>query len=234
MKKATRIIWCILACIAWLLLCIVIGVHVVPNKVNYSLTLVDEVKDKYNNILQQIYYNDNTDEYLLKEYSYSLQKNKWLCTDQRNTVIPFNMQEEQHTSEAFNALKIFYDKDFTKGPIVIMDNEDIKISIVKNLATDSWYHFGYELKIVNKSNKVLSVLIDDTSIMDIQCKPLFNIEHIDAGQTTYFTMAWQKEELERCCIPYIDNVQFMIRVFDNENWKMSALYGNKILMKIGE
>lgn len=234
MKKATRIIWCVLACIAWLLLCIVIGVHIGPDKVNYSLTLVDEVKDKYDNILQQIYYNDNTDEYLIKEYSYSLQKNKWLCTNQHTTVVPFGDTTSKYESSIDNSLKIFYDKDFTNGPIVIMDNEDIKISIVKTLATDSWYYFGYELKIVNKSNKVLSVVIDEAAIMDRQCKPLFNVEHVDIGHTVYFDVAWQKEELERCHIPHLDNIEFMIKVFDNDNWKEPAMYGNKILMKIGD
>lgn len=234
MRKMLRVFVCVILCVVWIIGFVSICTNIKQDKTTYSLTLVDEVKDRYGNIIQQTYYNSVSDEYLVKEFSHTLQNNKWVCTDQRVTVLPFKKQEKQNNAEVNNALKIFYDEDFTKGPIVIMDNEDIKVSIVKNLASDSWYYFGYELKIVNKSNKVLSVLIDNTTIMDIQCKPLFNIEHVDAGHTAYFTMAWQKEELERCYIPYIDNVQFMIRVFDNENWKMPALYGNKILMKIGE
>lgn len=232
MKKVLRVFGCIILCVVWIIGLVGICVNIKPDKTTYSLTLVDEVKDRYDNIIQQTYYNSVSDDYLVKEFSHTLQNNKWVCVDQRITVIPFSAQEEPTNPYA---LKIFYDKDFTNEPIVIMDNEDIKISIVKNLATDSWYYFGYELKIVNKSNKVLSVLIDDASIMDIQCKPLFNIEHIDAGQTAYFTMAWQKEELERCHIPCIDNIQFMVRVFTNEsyNYNKPAMYGNKVLMKFG-
>ena len=232
MKKVLRVFGCTILCVVWIIGFVGICINIKPDKTTYSLTLVDEVKDRYDNIIQQTYYNSVSDEYLVKEFSHTLQNNKWVCTDQRVTVIPFNRQEEQSSSNINNTLKVFYDEEFTKGPIIIMDNEDIKISIVKTLATDSWYYFGYELKIVNKSNKVLSIVVDDTAIMSRQCKPLFNIEHVDAGHTTYFDIAWQKEELERCYIPYLDNIEFMIKVFDNDNWKEPALYGNKILMKM--
>lgn len=234
MKKVLCVFGCIVLCVVWIIGFVGICINIKPDKTTHSLTLIDEVKDRYDNIIQQTYYNNVSDEYLVKEFSHALQNNKWVCIDQHITVIPFGEQEKYTNPNINNGLKIFYDKDFSKGPIIIMDNEDIKISIVKTLATDSWYYFGYELKIVNKSNKVLSVVIDEAAIMDRQCKPLFNVEHVDIGHTVYFDVAWQKEELERCHIPYLDNIEFMIKVFDNDNWKEPALYGNKILMKIGD
>lgn len=235
MKKVMRILWLIIGCLFLMLVCLAVGFAAGKEKLNKStLQIVDEVEDKYGNILQQIYYNERTDEYLLKEYTYIYEKGDFICINQKTKIVANSMETKNNCTELNDTFEIYHNKDLTYGPIILMDNEDVKISIVKHLAADRWWEFGYELKIVNKSNKVLSVLIDDTSIMDIQCKPLFSVEHVDAGHTAYFTIAWQEEELERCHIPYIDNVQFMIRVFDNENWKMPALYGNKILMKIGE
>jgi hypothetical protein len=67
--------------------------------------------------------------------------------------------------------------------------------------------------------------------MDILCKPLFTIEHIDAGKTAYFTLAWDTDTIERTHIPYIDNIEFMIRVYNNENWSAPALDGSRIMIK---
>lgn len=128
-------------------------------------------------------------------------------------------------------LDIYYNNDLINEPIVIMNNEYTKISITKYLAKDYWWEFGYELEIINKTNKVLTVTIDDVSIIDTQCKPLFHIDHIDAYNTAYFIMAWDNDTIERCHIPYIDNIKFMIRVFNNENWTGPALAGEKVLIK---
>ena len=74
-------------------------------------------------------------------------------------------------------------------------------------------------------------MIDSASIMNINCDPLFKVDHIEAGHIAYFNIAWDKETLERGYIPYIDNIEFIIRVYDNEDWTTPALYGTKILIK---
>ena len=75
--------------------------------------------------------------------------------------------------------------------------------------TDMWYEFGYELKIENNTNNIITIAIDDVAIMDTACPPLFNIDHIDAGKTAYFTIGWDKETLERSHVPYINNIEFI-------------------------
>ena len=116
-----------------------------------------------------------------------------------------------------------------------MDNADIKISIVKYLASDFWWDVGYELKIENKSNKILTCTIDDTYIMNTYCQPLFSIEHIEAKHTEYFTIGWDRDSLDKSHIPYVDNVEFMVRVFNNEYWNNrwtdKALWGTHVLIK---
>jgi hypothetical protein len=67
--------------------------------------------------------------------------------------------------------------------------------------------------------------------MNIGCPPLFSIDHIEAGHTAYFTLGWDNETLERLYVPYIDNVEFMLKVYDNDNWRAPAFAGERILIK---
>jgi hypothetical protein len=188
-----------------------------------------ETKDLNDNILQQMFYNEETGEYLLREYTYVHTGSFWECTNQRTAVV-FN-KGSSDTVLPSPTLKIYYSSDLADGPITLLDNEWVKVSIVKYLAKDSWWEFGYELKIVNKTNRVITITIDNESIMDINCKPVFSVDHIDAGDTAYFTLAWDKDTLERCYIPYVDNVEFMVRIFNNDNWKVPALAGERVLIK---
>lgn len=189
---------------------------------------IDIVYDDAGRVLQRTVYNENTDEYIMTEYIYDMFNGVWKCVDQKVTIINSKPSTETVCDPT---LDIYHNSDLKNGPIVIMDNEDAKISITKYLAADNWWEFGYELKVVNKMNKVLTVMIDCPSIMNIQCQPMFSIDHIDAGDTAYFTLAWDADTLERCHIPYIDNIEFMVRIYDNENWRVPALAGERILIK---
>lgn len=199
----------------------------VETKIEYPFEEVSTIYDIHGQLLHQVLLNKETGDFLVKEFMYKQINGIWTCTSQHTTIIP---KDKKGTPENAS-LNIYYNSDLADGPITILDNEWAKVSIVKYLAADSWWEFGYELKIYNKTNKVLSVLIDDTYIMDLQCKPLFSIDHVEAGKTAYFRMVWDKETLERCRIPYIDNIEFMVRVFDNEDWTVPALAGTRIMLK---
>lgn len=196
-------------------------------KVEYPFEEVSATYDVHGQLLHQMLLNKETGEYFLKEFTYEYINGLWVCANQHTTVIA----KKESNSVADDSLNIYYNYYLSKGHITIMDNEYTTISIVKYLTKDDWWEFGYELKIENKTNQVISVLIDDCYIMGIQCKPLFSIDHIDAGKTAFFRAGWDKDTLTRSHIPYIDNVEFMIRIFDNNNWKVPALAGTRILIK---
>lgn len=198
---------------------------------DYPLRLIDEVKDQYDNLLQQILYNEETGDYMLREFTYKLERNKWVCVNQQTSIISCKEEPLAAQASVNPMLKIYYNSDLVDGPITVMDNEYAKISIVKYLTEDYWWKFGYELKVINKTNSVITIMIDGASIMGINCKPLFSIDHIEAGNTAYFTLAWDEDTLNRSYIPYIDNIEFMVRVYDNEKWNDLALVGSKILLK---
>jgi hypothetical protein len=198
------------------------------NTVAYPLKELSATYDSAGNLLQQILYNELTDDYIKTEYVYGYVDGRLICIDQHTTIITNKKHEDnQNTTK----LQVYFNKDLLNDVITIIDNEYVKVSIVKYLAKDSWWEFGYELKVVNKTKDIITVHIDNATIMDINCSPLFYTEHVAPGDTEYFTLAWDSDTLERCYIPYIDNIEFMIRVFDNDNWRTPALCGERVLIK---
>lgn len=223
-----KIICLFLALILCCVLCSCNDATRIENSQDSSLTQVNVVYDKYDNIVQQIFYNETTNEYIMKEYIYTYSDPKWICIDQRTTIISNSSTPETQVDASLN---IYYKDYLETAPIVLIDNSDIKISIIEYLDKAGWWEFGYKFKVENKSTKVLTYTFDCVSIMDIDCKPMFSIDHVDSGHTVYFNLAWDKESLERAYIPYIDNIKFMVRVYDNENWDTPALYGTRALIK---
>lgn len=68
------------------------------------LILVNEVEDKYENILQQTYYNERTDEYIIHEYFYELQNDLWVCIGHNTTFyIPedFNCHRDNRPMKVY-------------------------------------------------------------------------------------------------------------------------------------
>jgi hypothetical protein len=198
------------------------------SNVEYPLKEVNIIYDNYSNIIQQTIYNELTEEYTTTIFTYEYKNGFWNCISQSTHIS--NSNTGINNTEA-TATNIYYIQDLIDNPIILIDNDNIKISIVEYLDVASWWEFGYKIKVENRSDKTITYLIDDTSIMDINCDPLFDVDHIESGHTAYFNIAWDKETLERCHIPYIDNIEFMIRVFDNNDWVSPALYGTKVLIK---
>lgn len=192
-------------------------------------SLIEETTGPGDYIIQQTFYNKNTEELLIKDFIYELRDKTFICVDQKITII--NPKEKKQNDSNLNIEKIYYTSDIRTTPNILMDNEYVKISITKYLTKDNWWEFGYELKVFNKTNDVITITINDATIMNINCKPMFSVDHIDAGNTAYFTLAWDLDTLANCYIPYIDNVAFTIKVFDNENWNFPALAGSRILIK---
>jgi hypothetical protein len=201
------------------------------NSVSWPLKEVNIVYDSYGNILQQVLYNEETKEYFVKDYRWSNQDGMWVCVDQQTTVIKNKDKCNEHDRVVEDTINVYYKSYLDNGPIVVLDNSCVRISIVEYLDKASWWEFGYKIKVENKSSKIIAVMFDEASIMDINCAPLFSIDHIEGGHTAYFNLAWDVDSLERAWIPYLDNVEFMIRVYNSSICNTPALYGTKVLIK---
>ncbi len=218
---------CIL--LAVLLLMVFTACNTAKTKTAAPLTEVNSLYDQYGNLIQQTLYNEATEEYFLKEFMYTYQNKKWVCTDQRLTLL--SAAPTKDTTQEVPALKIFHTTDITRKPVVLVDNDKVRVTLTDCHDAELWYMFAYEIRVDNKSNQVITMSIENCAIMGIGCPPLFSIDHIEPGRTAYFTLGWDPETLERFYIPYIDNVEFMIRILDNSNWNMPAYAGERVLIK---
>lgn len=227
MKKK---IICMLLVIVMVLICFVgcEKTETEPEVVESPLKVVDIVEDPWGRELQKIYYNEINHEYILKEFIYQKIDGEVVCVDQKTTIIG---ADEKLNSNTSSSVTIYYNKDLTNRPAVIMDNEYARVTVKKFLAKDSWWEFGYDIEVLNKTDKVITVSFDNVHIMDISCKPMFSIDHIETGKTANFMLGWDRDTLERCYIPYVDNIEFMVRIFDNEDWDTAALAGSRVLFK---
>lgn len=200
------------------------------NKVSWPLVELNATYDRYGNMLQQILYNEQTGECFVKEYTWTLRDDKWVCANTHTTVVHAEREDTQYDNDN-NSLNVYYKSDLANGPIVLLNNAVVKVSIVEYLTEAGWWEFGYKIKIENKSSKLLTVMFDDVAILGIACKPVFSIEHVESGHTAYINIAWDLDSLKRACIPYLDNIEFMVRVYNNSDWYEPALYGTKVLIK---
>jgi hypothetical protein len=195
--------------------------------INEPLKEVHAVYDIYNNLIQQTVFNEQTGEYITTIYTYEHIDGLWTCTNQSITVLNKNTSKE-----TIDELMTIYNlSDLEKNPITLLDSENIKISLIECLDENDWRAFGYKVKLENKTNKTLVVILDNNYIMNIKCSPVFSVEYVEASKTQYFELSWDKETLERRYIPYIDNIEFMLRIYDNENWKVPALEGTHVFLK---
>jgi hypothetical protein len=197
--------------------------------INKPFEAVNTVYDIHGNILQQTVYNTMTDEYITTVFIYDRIDSLWVCTDQK--TIRTSTKNPTMQSTTLNTVEVYYERDLMLEQTVLLKTNDITISVVECLNKASWWEFGYKIKVENTSAKVLSVSFDSATIMDIHCAPMFTIDHIDAGHIAYFTLAWDRDSLERACIPYIDNIKFMVRVFNTQYFDKPAVYGTTILIK---
>lgn len=203
----------------------------------YPLRSVDSVYDRYGNILQQTIYNEETGEYFIKEYEYTLIKDVWVCVKQNmrtklvNSPCADTKDPKQNKGIKFSdSTLVIYKDDLTDRPHTIMDNEYIRITVVRYMEDDGWYDFAYEFKVENKTDQVLTFSFENMSIMNISCPAVFSIDHVYERETKYFLLAWNKDTLSRCYIPYIDIVNFQIKVYDNEDWRRPADFGEQVII----
>lgn len=215
-----------------LLCCVFAGCSKTSNeaKTESPLVLIDTIYDQYDNILNQIYYNTVTGDYYIKEYLYEFKNDKWVCTTQYTTVYE-NCYPTDYSYYADPYLNIYYDDALKDNSIIILNNEYIKISIIKALSSSSWFEAGYKLRIQNKTSDVLSVAFTEVFIMGIACEPVYNLEHVDPLATVDFDFVWDKATLDRCHVPYFGDVDFLVKVYNNDKWNAPALTGVRALIK---
>ena len=84
--------------------------------------------------------------------------------------------------------------------------------------------FGYTWKayLENNTDQSLRFTMDGTSICGMMCEPLW-VETVEAGKKSNSDISWSDRTLERNGVTRVDNVEFGLRIQDNEDWSADPL-----------
>ena len=143
--------------------------------------------------------------------------NDWLADDVANEsvhVYPFGEE---------NATK--YVREVKNTDNVLFDNENLTV-IVTGYSDDNTLGYDVELFLVNKTDTELWFTADEESVNGFMIGSSF-VASVPAGKCAFETMTWYDSYLEENEITEIEEIEFLLRVYD-----MDDLFDGDILNEV--
>lgn len=112
---------------------------------------------------------------------------------------------------------------------VLVDNEYAKITVT-GAAEDSFFGYEVGLYIENKSDKNLSVSLDDVYVNDIECDPLYATS-VDAGKSAYSSISWFNSVFEENKIEVVEKIEGQLRISDSDDWLLDSYFTDKVVIQ---
>lgn len=104
---------------------------------------------------------------------------------------------------------------------VILDNEYVT-AIVTGYENDEIWGYSAKLFLLNKSSKNIMFSADDVSVNGYMADPFFATS-VSAGNCSFASMSWSDTTLEENNITDIEEIEFKIRAYDNDDWMADDL-----------
>ena len=112
-----------------------------------------------------------------------------------------------------------------------MDNEFATV-VVTGYTDDPIFGFAVNFYIVNKSNKDISINVDNVSVNDCMAEPFLFGSVIYPNRATFTDMSWLDEDFEKNNITTVQKIEFDLMVEDWENWNSTALASTKVTLNL--
>lgn len=123
-------------------------------------------------------------------------------------------------------------KKFVREPqasdTVVIDNEYITV-IVTDYEKDEFFGYVANLFIVNKMDDDIMISVEEASVNGFMADPLFATS-ISAGKCTFNFMNWDDATLEENDITEVETIEFLLRVYDYNNWDGTDLLDERITL----
>lgn len=113
------------------------------------------------------------------------------------------------------------------GDEILVDNEYASI-VVTGYEEDPIWGYTVNLFLLNKSDKDIMVSVGDASVNGYMADPLY-AESVSAGKCAFSSMSWSKTTLEENGITAVEEIEFTLRVYDNDNW-MAGDFVNEVIL----
>ena len=99
---------------------------------------------------------------------------------------------------------------------VILDNEYATV-IVTGYEDDDIWGYTANLFIINKTDKDIMFSVEDASVNGYMADPYFATV-VTAGKCEFTSISWDDETLEENGITEIEEIEFSLDVYDNDDW----------------
>lgn len=99
---------------------------------------------------------------------------------------------------------------------VLADDDNIRFEIT-GTETDPIWGYTWKVTAENKSDRTIMFSIDDVSVNDVMCDPLFAVE-VAPGKKANTDISWALEQLEEKGIDEVTKVEFELKAYDSEDF----------------
>lgn len=110
---------------------------------------------------------------------------------------------------------------------VIVDNDIVSISVI-GYTSDEYGYYAH-LYVVNKTDKCFKISIDDASVNGFMADPYFVIDVL-GGNSAFSTINWMQTTLEENDITSVEEIEFTLTVYDEENYMEDAFVDEVITL----
>ena len=113
-------------------------------------------------------------------------------------------------------------RDAQPTDTVLVDNEYATVVLTGCEKDDIW---GYSANvfIVNKTDTTIMTSVSEASINGFMIDPLF-AEAVGIGKCSFSSITWFNSDLEDNSITEVENIEFVLRIYDNEDWMADDFY----------
>ncbi len=99
---------------------------------------------------------------------------------------------------------------------ILVDNEFVTV-IVTGYSNDSLWGYSANVFVVNKSDKAIMCSVDEVSVNGFMVDP-FWAASLEPDTCSFETITWMSESLEENGITEVETIEFLLRVYQEEDW----------------
>lgn len=112
---------------------------------------------------------------------------------------------------------------------VIIDNQYVTV-IVTGYEDDDILGYTVKLFLLNKTDKNIMFSVDDVSVNGYMADPFF-AKTVSAGKCAFSSMSWSDTTLENNGITAIQEIEFILRAYDADNWLADDFVNKTVTLK---
>lgn len=146
--------------------------------------------------------------------------NDWMAEDAALETIHIYPYGEDHAAA--------YVREAQPSDLILVDNEYASV-IVTGYDPDNFWGYAVNLFLVNKTDTTIMVSTENASVNGYMADP-FYAQSVAAGKCAFSTMSWFDTELEKNAITAVEEIEFLLKVYDADDWMADAFANETVTL----